>query len=503
MTAGAPPVPDDAWREDDVVEIFGDHPDIGQFMHLVRDRRTGEWLGMRHASDPPVPLEIRGAPPEPPAPPTGGLIAILDTGVLRDHPDLANRVVAEMDFTGEGPEDRCGHGTAVSLIALRQGDFGIVNVKVADAQGRGTPERLIRAMDWLADYQRSHTDRRITANLSLGVYRRRLLGMLPCDGTCDVCRAARRLVAARVFVVAAAGNTAGRTACPATLGVVDPGSGVVAVTLVNGGEAGVGRIALDARDLPVPTPVSAPRPALVTAYAGEEADRYLEQVARQMQQSGDAAGATTALRHLAERGATPAGRMKGALGLGMLLHSLSQDGAAAWLRQAAEAEPAGLPEHAPLLLTAAGQLLRTGALAEAEPLLVRVAASGHPVAAPLAAHWRAKALRARGAREEAKALLHQAIAAPEGPRHAAALTLASILAEEGATAEALPWLDLAAEAPDAGTAARAELALGDVAAASGQPDRARAFHERCRARDVPEISALAQRRLDAAGSQTV
>ncbi len=498
MTAGTAE-PDDAWRGDDVVEIFGDHPDIGQFMHLVRDRHTGAWLGMRHENDPPVPLEIRGASPEPPATPPAGLIAILDTGVLRDHPDLAGRVVAEVDFTGEGPEDRCGHGTAVSLIALRQGDFGIVNVKVADANGRGAPDRLIRAMDWLADYQRTHTDRRITANLSLGVYRRRLLGMLPCKGECDVCRAARRLVAAHVTVVAASGNTAGRTACPATLGVVDPGSGIIAVTLVNGGEAGIGSIALDPRDLPVPNPVSTPRPALVTAYAGEEADRTLQQVARQLQQSGDRPGATAAWRHLAERGATPAGRMQGALGLGMLLHALSQDGAAGWLRQAAEAEPARLPEHAPLLLAAAGQLLRTGAVAEAEPLLVRAAASDHAVAAPSAAHWLAKVLRGRGLREEAKALLHQALAAPEGPRHAAALTLASILAEEGATAEALPWLDLAAQSPDAGTAARAELALGDVAAATGQPDRARAFHERCRARDVPEISALAQRRLDAAG----
>ena len=55
----------------------------------------------------------------------GVTIAVLDTGVLSHHPGLKGRLVGSADFTGEGPEDYDGHGTAVALIAAgpyRPGD---------------------------------------------------------------------------------------------------------------------------------------------------------------------------------------------------------------------------------------------------------------------------------------------------------------------------------------------------------------------------------------------
>jgi subtilisin len=59
---------------------------------------------------------------------TGVDVAVLDTGVMVDHQDLANRIVDCKDFTkGPKPKDRCndghGHGTHVSGTVLAWGDW--------------------------------------------------------------------------------------------------------------------------------------------------------------------------------------------------------------------------------------------------------------------------------------------------------------------------------------------------------------------------------------------
>ena len=46
----------------------------------------------------------------------GSLVAIADTGVDADHPDLAPNIVATRDFTGTVNDDRNGHGTHVAGI---------------------------------------------------------------------------------------------------------------------------------------------------------------------------------------------------------------------------------------------------------------------------------------------------------------------------------------------------------------------------------------------------
>ena len=45
------------------------------------------------------------------------LIAITDTGVLANHPMLKGCIRQVVDFTGEGGEDRNGHGTLCALLA--------------------------------------------------------------------------------------------------------------------------------------------------------------------------------------------------------------------------------------------------------------------------------------------------------------------------------------------------------------------------------------------------
>jgi subtilisin family serine protease len=135
----------------------------------------------------------------------GQRCALIDSGILRNHPDLAGHVVDEIDFTGEGPEDKFGHGTMVALDLIHKApDAKIVSVKAIDASGRGHVGRLLRAMAWV----RKRADVTIV-NMSLGIFRPQ------CTGHCSVCQAAGRMVDAGKIVLVAVGNTEGLEACPA------------------------------------------------------------------------------------------------------------------------------------------------------------------------------------------------------------------------------------------------------------------------------------------------
>ena len=154
-------------------------------------------------------------------PPDYALVAIVDSGIVADHPQLSGCIKTCVDFTGEGIDDRLGHGTNVALI-YRQYLIGappphLVILKIFDAAGAATRARLLQALTWIVDYnaRRSPGERIASTILSCGVYSRRW-GALPCDGHCDVCETARRAAPrGGMRIVAAAGNRPGRTACPA------------------------------------------------------------------------------------------------------------------------------------------------------------------------------------------------------------------------------------------------------------------------------------------------
>lgn len=56
-------------------------------------------------------------------------IAVLDTGVDRDHPDLKTAIRDTHDFTGDGIEDENGHGThCAGIIGARLNGVGFVGV---------------------------------------------------------------------------------------------------------------------------------------------------------------------------------------------------------------------------------------------------------------------------------------------------------------------------------------------------------------------------------------
>ncbi len=91
----------------------------------------------------------------------GTTVAVVDTGIDENHPDLAGKTVASADFSGEGDVvDRHGHGTHVASIVAGTGaasggrykgvapDANLVVAKVFDASGEGDTAQVMAGVDW-------------------------------------------------------------------------------------------------------------------------------------------------------------------------------------------------------------------------------------------------------------------------------------------------------------------------------------------------------------------
>jgi len=106
-------------------------------------------------------------------------IAVVDTGVDLQHPDLSSKIVAGHDFVASngdcpaGPQDENGHGTHVAGIAAAVTDNGIgvagvapdakiMPVRVLDADGSGASDDVAAGIVWAADHGAE------VINLSLG-----------------------------------------------------------------------------------------------------------------------------------------------------------------------------------------------------------------------------------------------------------------------------------------------------------------------------------------------
>lgn len=522
------------------VLVFGGDAVGGSFMDLVRDPQTGFYFDYASPGDEEHDeefLQLLAATHD--EVPTPRLVtAIIDTGMLHEHPLINGRILQEVDFTGEGTEDLSGHGTIVTLISIRGAVSkfiaGLLNIKVARRDGRGTREDLIRGLNWLASYKHEHPELKITANLSAGFYSRRFLGLLPCDGNCDVCKAAVDLTQAGVFLLAAVGNLPGKTACPATVGLKRPDVGVLAVTLFGSPHAGIGQVGFTLEELPRPIPLGAKE--MTTIAEPGQADDYMFNLAVQFEQQGDQVQAEKVYEHLHKYGSSAASRQAGVIlglraasrgdydvarnllkegtgsevqdpdlqaqlfyTLGYIAHATGDRSATAYLEKAVQTNHVVYAPLAAHLLASAR--LAQNAFSDAIPYLDIATQSKDQEIAASALYNRALAKRRLGMRQSSLEDYEEASAAPSGVQDKAQLGLASMLAEEGDIAKALPLLQNASLSVNDDIRAKAFLALGDIGAAVGAPESAAHYYSLALDCGQAEISILATEKLAALNNQ--
>jgi subtilisin family serine protease len=139
----------------------------------------------------------------------GATVAIVDSGVAADHPDLRGRLVAGHDFVDSDatPQDGEGHGTHVTGIvgAATGNGVGVASVapgarlmpvRVLDDVGSGNVDDIAAGIDW------ARTHGADVINLSLGSE----VPIVGATGGDAIDAAIRRALAGGVVVVAAAGN---------------------------------------------------------------------------------------------------------------------------------------------------------------------------------------------------------------------------------------------------------------------------------------------------------
>ncbi len=148
----------------------------------------------------------------------GVRVAVLDTGIETNHPELEGKVVAQADFTGTGLQDAFGHGTHVSAIISGAGIKDLDTNRVIGTSPKVSllVGKVCRDDGWclegdiLAGIEWAVQQKARVLNLSLGG------GSFDthCDGDA-LANEVNRAVDQGVVVVAAAGNSGGGIASPA------------------------------------------------------------------------------------------------------------------------------------------------------------------------------------------------------------------------------------------------------------------------------------------------
>lgn len=142
----------------------------------------------------------------------GVTVAVLDTGIY-DHPDLAGRIIAFKDLTGQkaDPYDDNGHGTHVAGDIASDGNKSqhrykgpapeakLVGVKVLNKMGSGSLSTVIKGVEWCIQNKDAYSIR--VMNLSLGS------DAVQSYKDDPVCQAIEKAWKAGIVVCIAAGNS--------------------------------------------------------------------------------------------------------------------------------------------------------------------------------------------------------------------------------------------------------------------------------------------------------
>lgn len=162
----------------------------------------------------------------------GVKVAIVDSGIAKNHPGIFGKVAAETDLTGtgEGPTDLNGHGTHVACIVACSDttyrgvapEVSLYNAKVMSQSGAGYISDVIAGIEWSIDQKVD------VMNLSIGAL------VSPCDGLDSLSSAVNTAVDKGIMVVVAAGNSG-----PAANTLTSPGCAEKALTVGAVSDTGV------------------------------------------------------------------------------------------------------------------------------------------------------------------------------------------------------------------------------------------------------------------------
>ncbi|GGH87144.1 major intracellular serine protease [Pullulanibacillus pueri] len=114
----------------------------------------------------------------------GVVVAVIDTGVQTDHPDLADRIIGGYNFTTDYDSDpnnfydNNGHGTHVSgTIAAAENEKGVVGVapeasilalKVLTSEGSGQYDWIIKGIQYATNWRGANGEKVGVISMSLG-----------------------------------------------------------------------------------------------------------------------------------------------------------------------------------------------------------------------------------------------------------------------------------------------------------------------------------------------